>query len=49
MHTQDWDSAQRIAEDYEPDSVADVFVGQVLNFANVYLMSFVIKLHDSMT
>ena len=29
MHTQDWDSAQRVAEDHDPESVADVLVGQV--------------------
>ena len=28
MHSQDWDSAQRVAEEYDPDSVADVLVGQ---------------------
>ena len=28
MHNQDWDSAQRVAEEYDPDSVADVLVGQ---------------------
>eukprot|EP00049_Salpingoeca_infusionum_P011387 m.198132 g.198132 ORF g.198132 m.198132 type:complete len:1733 (+) comp14914_c0_seq4:203-5401(+) len=28
VHTQDWDSAQRIAEAHDPDSVSDVLVGQ---------------------
>ena len=28
VHNQDWDSAQRIAEAHDPDSVADVLVGQ---------------------
>ena len=28
VHNQDWDSAQRVAEEYDPDSVADVLVGQ---------------------
>ena len=28
VHQQDWDAAQRIAEQHCPDSVADVFVGQ---------------------
>jgi len=28
VHTQDWDSAQRIAEDHDPESVADVLIGQ---------------------
>ena len=28
VHNQDWDSAQRVAEDHDPDSVADVLVGQ---------------------
>jgi intraflagellar transport protein 172 len=29
VHAQDWDSAQRVAEEYDPSSVADVLVGQV--------------------
>ena len=29
VHNQDWDSAQRVAEDHDADSVADVLVGQV--------------------
>ena len=29
VHNQDWDSAQRVAEENDPDSVTDVFVGQV--------------------
>lgn len=28
VHNQDWDSAQRVAESHDPDSVADVLVGQ---------------------
>lgn len=28
VHNQDWDSAQRVAESNDPDSVADVLVGQ---------------------
>jgi intraflagellar transport protein 172 len=28
VHNQDWDSAQRVAEANDPDSVADVLVGQ---------------------
>ena len=28
VHNQDWNSAQRVAEDYDPDSVSDVLVGQ---------------------
>ena len=28
MHNQDWDAAQRVAEEHDPDSVADVLVGQ---------------------
>ena len=28
VHNQDWDSAQRVAEQHEPDSVQDVLVGQ---------------------
>ena len=28
VHSQDWDSAQRVAEQHDPDSVADVLVGQ---------------------
>ncbi|KAK0069568.1 intraflagellar transport protein 172 isoform X1 [Biomphalaria pfeifferi] len=28
VHNQDWDSAQRVAEAHDPDSVADVLVGQ---------------------
>jgi intraflagellar transport protein 172 len=28
VHQQDWDAAQRVAEQHCPDSVADVFVGQ---------------------
>ena len=28
VHNQDWDSAQRIAEEHDPDSVSDVLVGQ---------------------
>lgn len=28
VHNQDWDSAQRVAEQSDPDSVADVLVGQ---------------------
>ena len=28
VHNQDWDSAQRVAESFDPDSVADVLVGQ---------------------
>lgn len=28
MHNQNWDAAQRVAEAYDPDSVADVLVGQ---------------------
>ena len=29
VHCQDWDSAQRIAEVHDPDSVSDILVGQV--------------------
>ena len=29
VHCQDWDSAQRIAEQWDPSSVSDVLVGQV--------------------
>ncbi|XP_074640366.1 intraflagellar transport protein 172 homolog [Tubulanus polymorphus] len=28
VHNQDWDSAQRVAEEHDPDSVGDVLVGQ---------------------
>lgn len=28
VHNQDWDSAQRVAEENDPDSVTDVLVGQ---------------------
>ena len=28
VHNQDWDSAQRVAEAHDPDSVSDVLVGQ---------------------
>ena len=28
VHNQDWDAAQRVAEEHDPDSVADVLVGQ---------------------
>ena len=28
VHNQDWDSAQRVAESHDPDSVGDVLVGQ---------------------
>lgn len=28
VHNQDWDSAQRVAEQHDPDSVSDVLVGQ---------------------
>ena len=28
VHNQDWDSAQRVAEEHDPDSVSDVLVGQ---------------------
>ena len=28
VHNQDWDSAQRVAESHDPESVADVLVGQ---------------------
>ena len=28
VHQQDWNSAQRVAEQHCPDSLADVFVGQ---------------------
>ncbi|XP_071962115.1 intraflagellar transport protein 172 homolog [Antedon mediterranea] len=28
VHSQDWDAAQRVAEKHDPDSVADVLVGQ---------------------
>ncbi|XP_077991845.1 intraflagellar transport protein 172 homolog [Glandiceps talaboti] len=28
VHNQDWDSAQHVAEEHDPDSVADVLVGQ---------------------
>lgn len=28
VHNQDWDSAQRVAESNDPDSVCDVLVGQ---------------------
>jgi len=28
VHQQDWDAAQRVAEQHCPDSLADVFVGQ---------------------
>ena len=34
VHNQDWDSAQRVAEDHDPDSVSDVLVGQVRNNCN---------------
>ena len=29
VHQKDWDSAQRVAENYSPESVPDVLVGQV--------------------
>ena len=28
VHNQDWNSAQRVAETHDPDSVSDVLVGQ---------------------
>lgn len=28
VHSQDWEAAQRVAEEHDPDSVADVLVGQ---------------------
>ena len=28
MHNQDWDSAQRVAEEHDSESVSDVLVGQ---------------------
>ena len=28
VHNQDWDSAQRVAEQHDPDSVSDVLIGQ---------------------
>lgn len=28
MHNQNWDAAQRVAEAHDPDSVADVLMGQ---------------------
>ncbi len=28
MHAQDWESAQRVAEAHDPESVGDVLVGQ---------------------
>jgi len=28
VHSQNWGAAQRVAEEYDPDSVADVLVGQ---------------------
>ena len=28
VHNQDWDAAQRVAEQNDPDSVSDVLVGQ---------------------
>ena len=34
VHNQDWDSAQRVAEENDPDSVTDVLVGQVYLFPN---------------
>ena len=30
VHNQDWESALRVAEDNDPESVVDVNVGQVL-------------------
>ena len=33
VHNQDWDSAQRVAEENDPDSVTDVLVGQVILWA----------------
>ena len=29
VHQQDWDAAQRVAEEHSPESVPDVFIGQV--------------------
>lgn len=34
VHNQDWDSAQRVAEENDPDSVTDVLVGQVRYFSS---------------
>lgn len=34
VHNQDWDSAQRVAEENDPDSVTDVLIGQVYLFPN---------------
>ena len=28
VHTQDWNSAQRVAQNHDPDSVNDVLIGQ---------------------
>ena len=32
VHSQDWDSAQRVAEAHDPNSVSDVLVGQVKSY-----------------
>ena len=32
VHQQDWDNAQRVAEEHCPESVADVLIGQVGSF-----------------
>ena len=42
VHNQDWDSAQRVAEENDPDSVTDVLVGQVRYFS--YRLSQVAKM-----
>ena len=34
VHNQDWDSAQRVAEENDPESVTDVLVGQVRYFSS---------------
>lgn len=28
VHSQNWEAAQRVAEEHDPDSVSDVLVGQ---------------------
>lgn len=46
VHSQDWEAAQRVAEEHEPDSVADVLVGQARHaFEAREFQKYVIHIH----
>ena len=48
VHTQDWDSAQRIAEDHDPESVADVLIGQAsLWFGRKCISNIISMIYDT--